>query len=370
MKFQLPGMVLLLTFVASAALGQSCRDGDEGFTTWADSAGSEIYSDGSVPASASPAIREKLDYLAGLFQVLNPRPSMGRVSTHSRAIQARDPLRASAWAYEMRGQFYPRQCDAASGQFDALEFLLDKELTAEVYVNSLHLLLSKDGNLEINGQPVYQMARQTHLFRGYPVYASEWTSSGSAVLFTRGGRLPVKPVSEAQFLQGVLKTLGGFESAQGAMADEGEAYILQLIKEAEAMPADDMRDEMLAGYKQALADMQSQRSASAGQTATYVNEDTAVIQQYLASRSAEQLSRPAVTMGGPMFTGAFATEADGGHRLVQIDPDYFGGKPASEAAQLIVFFWKWEEDAPETRAWRDAIEAKFPLDDINGMLDR
>lgn len=359
---------LFIVATGSTAFAQTCPGAGESWGAFSDSESQPPHNDGSVPAEAVPGILETLQRLVGPFSVLNPRPLIGQTKTHTRSIQARMPRPDGLWAYEARGRFYPRGCNTASGQLDTLESLINKALVTEVHVNSLHLLL-RDLGLPIGGRPVYSLARTDGVIGGYPTFASEWVSSGRAVLFVQGRKSPFRTVSQRQYLQALLQRLDETATGHASLGDETETFVQQLIEEAKAMPPGDMREQMLTEYERTLAEYRASRPATTDALSTGVAGDVMIIRRYLETTPATMLDSPAITFHSAQFTGSFPDETDeGAYRLVQVDEMTFDrGRPG--APQMVVFLWAWSEDKPATAAWRSGMETAFPLDELQRIVD-
>ena len=360
---RIAAFALLTAFMAPAASGQTCRGGTGDWQAF-DAAPPDT---GNLPERVVPGVLATLDGVVAPFAVLHPRPLIGEITTHSRAFRRLAPVVDGLLTYEANGRFYPRRCDPASGQLDALDTLVDKALVTSVQVNSLQLLLDELG-LVINGRPVYSLARQVGELRGRPVYVSEWRASGRAVLLARGDRSPLRPVSQRQYLRALEARLAETAVSRGAMEDDAEVFLRQLIEEARDMPPGELREQMLAEYELTLAEHRASRQGSNDAVNAAVGEDAALIRRYLAATPAGRLDSQAVTFRSDLFLGDFPDPTeDGAHPLVQIDDSaLYTGDPAR--AQLLVFFWAWEEDRPATAAWRAEMEASFPLDELARVL--
>lgn len=353
--------------------GQSCSDPSLAgyWGAWIERDVADVQADDVVPVDARPAVLGKLEALARPFSALYPRPPVGETKTHGRAINAYPEVVDGPYSYEFTARFLPRNCDARTGRLDELGSLLDKQIETGVFVNSLHLLLKALPDFEIDGQPVYSLARRVGTLRGHAVYASEWVRTGNAILLTHGGRLPVKPVSQDRYLETALARARGMPGEQAAVDDETETLFREQLEEARKMPPGEQRDQLVAGFEQALADIAAQRAKGAAKLASAAGEDTSLIEQYRAAHSAEELAQPAVTFDSTVFRGSFpSADEQGAYPLVQIDYGYFDGSLPRDAGQLIVFLWSWDEDDPATREWRAAVEAKFPLDALQQLVDR
>jgi hypothetical protein len=362
---------LCALLLGGPVFGQSCSDPALAgyWGAWSERDAADVQADGSVPAEAQAAVLAKLEALARPFAVLYPRPRIGETKTHERALIAYPEIGDGPYSYEFYAEVLPRACNA--GRLDDLDSLVGKELETAVYVNSLHLLLRELENFQIDGRPVYSLARQAGTWRGHTVYESEWIRTGKAILLTHGGRLPVKPVSQDQYLQAAHAQAQSLPSQQAAVDDETEALFQQQLDDARKMPPGEQRDQLVANFEQALKDIRAQRAKGSAKLASAANEDAAVIEQYVASHSTQNLAQPAVTFHSSTFRGSFpSADEQGAYPLVQIDGGYFDGKLPKDAAQLIVFFWNWAEDDAATREWRAGIEAKFPVDALQQALDR
>lgn len=362
--------VLSLSIVHGAA-AQTCADPDAR-TFWRSL--NSFDADESIARPEQAEVQAKLEQVVGFFAGLYPRAKAGETTVHSGSITAYDEVVDGPRSYELESEYYPRHCDASTGRLDDLDFLMDKGLETVVDVNSLHLLLRELENFSIDGQPVYSLAHRTGTMAGHPVYRSEWVRSGSAILFTRGGRLPVKPVSRRQYLDAVRAKELSTVSETTATLDKLEADFRRQLEEARQMPPGESRDQLVETFERGLADIQSQRPVGDAKLSAAVKEDLAVIDAYVASHSADDLAQQAITYHSPVFAqGTFPSADDeGAYGLVQIDYDYFNPQLSRDAAQLVVLNWGWEADDadPATLEWRAKIEAKLPLEALQGLIDK
>lgn len=181
----------------------------------------------------------------------------------------------------------------------------------------LDTVLENGGFTTVDGDEIYEYKRDLGDLRGLtmiePLVRDE--HHHEAVIITRGGRLPYKPVTREQFLLARIK----FEQGRGITGNIG-------------------------GLNSALARMSA------------------------AERQAPAIVRDA--NASPGRSKLFATEAEGGRHLVTIDKGYFDLKLPRDVVQLITVHWYWNDAAlPKIEAIRQ-LKENLDFDALKQMVAR
>ncbi len=248
---------------------------------------------------------------------------------------------------------------------------------AYVKVNSLASVLYDHGELEVDGRRVYALARRIGDLRGETVYES---GISRALVFAREGRYPWTPVSQSQYLDAIADYLQKDFAANAVTMDEAERAMEEQLAETKRTMTGDLRERLVAEMERGLADVRAQRTQADARLARALDEELGYIRNHQASHLAQEMQQPAIVStgtGGRVFRG-FTAEAEGGHLVVQVDPEYFRRDLPPEAAQLVLLLWRWEGSSDEENAarykasyaWRRSFESRFPLDRLRAMLDR
>jgi len=342
--------------------------------TWRENPADLVFARDSVPAARQPAILKRLDGIAEMFREAYPEPR-GTAAEGYKSIRRFSEEREGGPAqYGYVSLYKTWMCVRSTGQ---IELAGETGNWAYAQINSLRFLLKPltDASLDIDGHPtkVWMLARRTGTLRGETVY-EPWMglSYGRAVVFTREGRVPWKPVSQKQYLD----ALAAWWKAQAAGADAAADTVVRGLEESIAEIKRTMtgaqRETVLAEMERALADARAARPAADPKAAKGLAAQLKQIEDYRAAHSETELAQPAVIPAG-MSLGlpeSFSQESEGGHMLVQVDDSYFQANAPADAVQYIALLWRSETDSVASDAWRDSFERRFPLDRLKALVER
>jgi hypothetical protein len=182
------------------------------------------------------------------------------------------------------------------------------------------------------GETIFELPSENGEWNGHRVFSPALHGEFSAaILLTPPGRFPFKPVSREEFLLA------------------REAVAQKYLDEARA---------------------QSGANSSA---AKWRERELTDLQKYRASMSPAELQSQAIVIewsGDPNRGRIFANDAHHGKRLVTVDHTYIDGSLPKSAVQLIVLYWRWEEETPVQREFSQEFRRNFDVAALEKLLDR
>ena len=190
---------------------------------------------------------------------------------------------------------------------------------------------------------------------GYPVHLREpliknlgdldllGTDHETAVIIHRNGILPYIPVTRKQYLDYYFNYVTKFYDKIMANID-----IYQPDKEQRNRQKDQMlkqKNDALKSYRDELE----------------------------KTTAANLLDTPAIVISmtpGIGSTRIFVTEAEGGQMLVTENPAYMRKDLPKYVPQFFVVAWAWESPSVPSENIRKIIEANFPIEKLQAMIDK
>ena len=294
------------------------------------------------PRSATPQVAARIDKLAQLFRAAYPDPR-GMEAAGYRVLGATPEVSPGPYAYDYNSLYKAWYCNT-----NLHKVLLGAETAtwAYAFVNHLGWFAEQPRDFRVEGSPTYLLTKRSGSFKGHPAYEGIHNQSSNtgqtfsrAILVTRGGRSPLKPVTRRQFLEAYL----AYSQAQaGPQRAALEKYTQDPTKRA----------EVLRNF-----DAQVQKRESAARTR-------------LSSLSPTEASQPAIlAQGGVGDFKDFGTEERGGRALMRFDKSYFQPGMPPESPQFVVIYWRWQKSAP-SMAFREEFEQRFDAAGVQALLDR
>jgi hypothetical protein len=178
-----------------------------------------------------------------------------------------------------------------------------------------------------NGRTIFRLPAESGEWKGHRLFLPRIQGQTSeAILLTAGDRFPFKPVSRGEFLQAREKV------AQGSLEGMGLSP-----------PGAERQSELdeLRKLRASMTPSELQRQA--------------VVREWSAS---------------PARGKVFVSEAEGGLRLVVVDPAFIDTALPRSAVQLIVVYWRWNEDNPAKREMIRQFKNNFDVAALEKMLGR
>jgi hypothetical protein len=247
---------------------------------------------------------------------------------------------------------------------------------AYVYVNHWGWFFGdrpKETDLKTDGAFIYNLPDKVGTWKGYDIYQSTVLApSNRCVVLARRGSSPWKPVTQEQYLKSVRafyldqeKKLQGPSPQQRAADDQKEIDRIQ--NNPNLKP--EAKEAMLKGIRE-RQQMESQSTAAASIRKGF-DDYIRVVDNYLNSTPADQLQQPAILprQGRTLFDGKFTTIQNGGQMKVAANPDFFKNGLPYYRPQFMVLFWRWERTNPASMNFVRQLEADFPVERLQAMLD-
>ncbi|HSU29538.1 MAG TPA: hypothetical protein VLJ68_14220 [Chitinophagaceae bacterium] len=251
-----------------------------------------------------------------------------------------------------------------------------------VYFNSFGWLMTSQYDLAwltIEGETAWLLPKKVGEWKGLTLYDPHASASRNyAVLITRNGQLPYKPVTRQQFLLTLKQKIEEEKKGQQDVnqkiqvrsAAEEEAAkqkgLLDIEKNNQPKYVEQRKNSYLKNYK---TDEQ-RKQETIQRTEDYFNGRLKPINDELNNETKDDLQQPAIVMTNYLssFKG-FTTEEDGGRRMVLINNDYFNKTLPRYIPQMIVLYWSWDKSGP-TQYFKKQLEDNFPVEKLKEMIDK
>jgi hypothetical protein len=248
---------------------------------------------------------------------------------------------------------------------------------AYVYVNYWGWFFGdrpKESDLKIDGAFIYNLPDKVGVWKGHDIYQSAVLAPlNRCILLSRSGSLPWKPVTEEQYLRCVRAFLEDQKKPKGPsqeqQAQDDQKEIDRIQNNADLKP--ELKQAMLKGIRE-RQQMQAQSVGTAARMSQYLDQQTLVIDNYLANTPASRLQEPAILprQGRSLFDGSFTTLQNGGQMKVTVNPAYLDRGLPDYRAQFMVLYWRWERNNAAALNFRQQFEADFPVDRLQAILDK
>lgn len=215
----------------------------------------------------------------------------------------------------------------------------------KIFVNNLDWFAGSplDDSMTVNQLQVKMKNPVKEMWKGFELLNSPGGGNTRYVLISRKGMLPYIPVTRKQYLDYYLNYITKFYDKM--MAD---IEIYQPDKEQRNR----QKNEMLKQKNNALK--------------SYRDE-------LVKTSAAKLLDSPAIVISmtpGIGNTKIFITEAEGGQMLVTENPAYLRKDLLKYVPQFFVVVWGWEEPSVSSENIRKIIEANFPVEKLQAMIDK
>ena len=185
----------------------------------------------------------------------------------------------------------------------------------------LESLSSGQPFLTSDGQEIFEFPKQLGELKGFALFQPRGSGNEKteAIIIAPDNRSPYKPVTREQFLQASIKY---YESQSGNHANE------------------------IAGLNAAIERMSP------------------------AERQTQAVIRNGAYPASPGRVRLFATEAEGGKRLVTVDRAFFDPRLPRETVQFITVQWSWDEQIPSKAEMIRAFKQGFDFGALKQMLGK
>lgn len=329
--------------------------------------------DAGLKATQIPFIHKKLDSIALLFKKTYSLPTGAEAKWYANVGQYRlfenAPAAYSFWSL-YKYYYYNKNYKKI--------ILGDETGTwAYVFVNYFNWLLEYiklDVFIEGGQKKIWKLPKQfSEQWKGHPVFETPAHSpNAKAVVITKNGIMPWKPVSQLQYLK-VLRTKKEDELKQMIKTYDDNIVksrkMIEEIRNKKDFPQDS-KTKMIAIAEQQLGKQIQDRDKTIQNNTAFFNKELEIIDTYLASQSSGTLDQPAIlnTYKDFIFQKKFE---DPTHKdaitLVYINEGYFNNKIPQHEPQFMVLYWRWNDNAPGL-FFKKQFEENFPVEKLNAML--
>ena len=327
--------------------------------------------DDAAPDALRPAIVKRLQTLGALFREAYPEPVGTRAQGSGEIRRSGDWLPGNLAQYAYHSAVSVMECSDGARP----RFVPETGGFAAIYFNSLYRLLDEVGEMPIGGTPtmVYALAARLPDVRGEAAYSVKMALTwGKALVFTHGGRLPWRALSQKEYLEALARYYDQAAAETNAGMDDFLVKMERQIAEAKKTLPPDMREQIVAEMERGLAQAKAQRAPRRATFDEAIAADRKQVTDYLASHREQELAQPAYLDAGVgrNFQGEFGEASDDNLLRVVIDPAYFRTDLAQDVPQVITIMWKQEGEFDVLDTWLSAFEARFPFDKLKALLDR
>ncbi len=295
----------------------------------------------AIPASLASELTIRVDRIGQLFRTAYPEPR-GMEAAGYRDLDGPQLVQNGPYAYSYRSLYQGWYCNS-----NVHRLMLGTETAtwAYAFVNQLTWFADPLKTLRVEGQPAFLLTRRSGTFRGIAAYEGIHNKSSNAgqtfsraILVSRPGRSPLKPVTRRQFL---------------------EAYIASVEEQAAPMIAR-IENSPLDSDKKAAAVQQRREQISNLQSAARAR---------LARMSPGEAEQPAfLSPENVVHFKDFTPEGQGGLALMRLDQTYLDARLPRYAPQFVVVYWRWQKTVP-SESFRTEFEQRFDLTPLTRLLD-
>ena len=338
-----------------------------------------VYPDKTFPAAQYNQLRTRLDKIAALFREAYPRP-MGLQATWYRSIRRSSLVEKGPVPYQFNSLYKAWYCNP---NLHKLMLTPETGTWAYVYVNDFGWFMTHQYDElpdKIDGSIAFLLPKKIGEWKGLPLYEPSASSQkNKAILITRDGQLPFKPVSRLQFLNSMKEKIDANKKVQldidNKMPERTEAE--QAIAKQKGLenaligaPPSRIEDRKATYFKRYRTDRQL-KEEKIQRTEKYYGDLTKAYDDIQKGFTDDELKMPAivdrVSWTSP-FNG-FITQENGGRMIVFINTDYFNLRLPRYVPQFIALYWQWGNDST-AQNFKTQLEENFPLDKLKALIDK
>ncbi len=300
----------------------------------------DIPGGANIPANLVPEVTARIDRIGQVFKAAYPEPR-GMEAAAYRDLSAPSLIPNSLYAYSYRSMYLPWSCNT---RIHKLQLATETATWAYAFVNHLTWFAEPQKTLQVAGQPTFLLWKRVGSLRGLYAYEgihNQTSNTGQtfsrAILVTRPGRSPLRPVTRKEFLEAYLAAV--------------EAQTAPIVAEIERSSLDPARKtNAIQQRKDQMTKIQATASAR------------------LSRMSASEGAQPAyLTAPNLVQFNDFTAEAQGGRALVRLDRTYFDASTAKYAPQFVVVYWRWQKGVASEN-FRAEFERRFDPNAIASLL--
>lgn len=303
---------------------------------WKQLPNSHVSPDPGLAKSQIAVIEKRIDSFARFFRQAYPSPK-GLEAYWYASINDRPLFKGSPSPYAYRSLYKYYYYNTA---YKKIVETGETGTWAYVFVNHTNWFLGDSKlTLTIDGMSytIWYFPYEKGEWKGYTLYEPYTHTGARAIVLTRKGTMPWKPVSQLQYLAGLRKITEG--QKQEAMSN-------------------------LAKMPGSAEDKEKKKT----QFTAFFDKDLKTIDDYLNNTDKATLAQQAIVTNWRIFKGKFPTLKDkGAYKLVYLDPRYFDNTLPSHIPQLMVLYWRWNENAPG-KHFKEQLESGFPVEQLKAMI--
>lgn len=317
------------------------------------------------------AIFQNTDNYKQLFINAYPNPFGGMIRGYASipALSVYDLAFGKFFQYQV--DYFGYHCDSKK-----IRLVTEKEYlsisNARIQANHLGAIMDEvDLPFQLEGKEV-KLFRLAHRVEGatYPLtFHAFGNENRVAFLFTHEHSVPFRFITQREYLQMIRQNLEGQLNYGLAAIDEAENTIKEMINETNKEPDSEIRQMMLKELNSQLEQYQARKILDRNNLSSGMQTQLDSIDHYLKSAPESELKKPAIPVAIGVHLG-FTTEKDGGHQLVILDEKYLKRNLPASAAQCLVLLWDHIDSDPGAVLWREAMETKFPFENLRNLLDK
>jgi len=345
---------------------------------WSTSSNNVVNPDKTFPSNQFNQIYTRLDKIARLFQEAYPQP-MGMEARWYRSINGAALVKNGPVPYQFNSLYLLWYCNQ---NLNKLMLGSETGTWAYIFINDLHWFLSEVKELKIENTSLYLLPEKIGQWEGMSLYdgGSSQFKEHRAVLITRPGQLPYKPVSRLQYLLSLKKKIEEDKNVQleidrklpvkTEMEEEKtkQEGLENIAKTNRAERVEQRKSDYLKNYK---TDKQ-RKEETIQRSENFFNDRLKIVIEALNSGDQEDLQQLAIVdKNSIIFFKGFSTEDEGGKMMALINADYFNLKLPRYAPQCMVLYWRSESNnkAP-SQLFKKMFESNFPVDKLRHLIDK
>ncbi|MGB8193742.1 MAG: hypothetical protein WCF67_17555 [Chitinophagaceae bacterium] len=322
------------------------------------------------PEKLFPVLQKKVDSIARLFRQAYP-DLKGTDGYWYASLEEGTLFKDGPWSYAYRSAFLYYYYNTA---YKKIVKVTETVTWAYAFINRVSWLFEEiKMNIDADGKPVsmWKFPVEKGEWNGYTLYEPlAHGPEARAIVITKEGRLPWKPVTRLQYLQALRQKHEEEKQATNARVDKSAAAAEKQIEAIKNNASFDQatKDKMIALLRSTLDKQVPKTDADKQKFNAFWDKEIKVIDDYINSNNEATLSQQAIVSNWRIFTGSFAPVTDKyATKLVYIDPAYFNNDLPSYAPQFIVLYWRWNKNAPG-HYFRKQMEENFPVEKLKAFI--
>ena len=346
---------------------------------WTTTAENIVFPDKTFSSTQYSQLRTRLDKIAMLFKEAYPQP-VGMEAAWYRSIRGNSLVEKGPVPYQFNALYKSWYCNQ---NLHKLMLGTETNTWVHVYANDFGWFMTHQYDEiadKIDGSIAFLLPKKIGEWKGYPLYQPSGNKTKSkAILITRDGQLPYKPVSRLQFLNSMKQKL---EESKKAQVDLNNKMPERTAAEQEATKQKELEnvltgappsriDERTASYMKRYRTDHQRKEDNIQQTKNYFNGLIKPYDDIGKNLNQNELNEPAIVDRADWTSSfkGFTTQEKGGRMIVFINNDYFNLKLPRYVPQFIALYWEWDTNSPAIN-FKKQLEENFSVDKLKAMIDK